>query len=272
MSEKTHTGISKVKRYGWKIEDEPGQLMYLDKLTLRIHQSYQRDAILSKILEFSSEWSWVGAGVITVGYRDGTYWVIDGQHRVEAAKRRDDIRALPCIVFNTQDIKQEARAFLIKNGRRKPVTALGKYKAMIVSGDKTAGFVSGVFEEIGIKVKKTPTKPGEIKSISWAIKKAKDDPEHFITVINMANKLSNDIPISIRLLEGLWYINKNTEEGLKNKRLIDRIEKIGARKLIEAAAKAGSYFGKGGEKTYAIGMMDEINKGLRNKFLMNGAG
>lgn len=99
MNELTPLGLDKVQRYGWTMQDKQGEQRQINKNLLLVNDDYQRTASASKILEIASEWSWIGCGVIIVAKRDGSYWVIDGQHRVLAAKRRSDIKEMPCLVL-----------------------------------------------------------------------------------------------------------------------------------------------------------------------------
>lgn len=113
-----------------------------------------------------------------------------------------------------------------------------------------------------------PDKGKELKSVALAVKRAGENAEKFELVIRIAAQLSHDIPIAEKLLDGLWYINERMDGGIENKRFVDRMNTIGARKLVESANKAAAYFVSGGAKVWATGMMDEINKGLRNKFVL----
>lgn len=111
---------SKIDRYGWTVKDKPGEMKMLHKSVLKVHPSYQRHALKQKIASIASSWSWVAAGAIIVGERGGEYWVIDGQHRVLAAHNRADIDKLPCIIFVTDDVKQEARGFPLNDHMELP--------------------------------------------------------------------------------------------------------------------------------------------------------
>lgn len=266
MISETIKGIDKTKRYGWTTKDEPGELKYLHKDMLKIHPAYQREVALNKVTDITANWSWVGAGVIVVGERNGEYWVIDGQHRLLSAKRRSDITSLPCIVFSTESIKQEAIAFLDLNTNRKPVSSVAKYRGMTAAEDETAVIVTNVFNKLGIKATSNGPKAKEIKSVAWALKRAKEDAYTFELIMTIAAKLCEDMPIHERLIGGLWYMHKNLPYGINDKKLMERINNIGARKLVDAANRAAAYFSRGGEKVWATGMLEEINKGLRNKF------
>lgn len=271
MISETINGVDKTKRYGWITKDDPGTLKNLHKDVLQIHPAYQRDVIPAKVKEITQNWSWVGAGAIVVGERGGEFWVIDGQHRVLAAKRRSDITHLPCVIFQTACVKQEAVAFLDLNTGRKPVSSIGKFKAMIAAGDAAACTVHKTLENLGVTPKATANKSKELKSVAWAIRKAGEDADKFELVMRIAAELSHDIPIQEKLLDGLWYIHQYLPCGIDDKRFSDRVRAIGARKLIDAANKASAYFVRGGAKTWATGMMDEINKGLRHKFELRNA-
>lgn len=268
LKEVTRQGVDKTARYGWITKDAPGELRTLHKDVLQIHPAYQRDAIPSKIKDITAQWSFVACGAIVVGLRGNEYWVIDGQHRVLAAKRRSDITHLPCVIFHTEDVKQEAVAFLDLNTGRKPVSTLGKFKAMIAAGDESAVFVHDTLEAFGITPKPSAHKAKEIKSLGWALKKAKENPARFEKVMRMANDLSTDIPIQEKLLDGLWYIDERIDGGITNRRFSERIHQIGASKLIEAANKASAYFVRGGASVWAQGMLDAVNRGLQKRFEM----
>lgn len=270
MMHETVKGVDKIKRYGWKMKDEPGTLKNLPKSVLQVHPDYQRDVILPKVIEITANWSWVGAGAIVVGERNGEFWVIDGQHRVLAAKRRSDITHLPCIVFQTEGVKQEAIGFLDLNTSRKPVNSIGKFKAMLAAGDESAIAVHRILKKLGITLNPNPKKAKELGSVGWAIRRVREDAEKLEIVMRVACDLSHDMPIREKLLEGLWYIENKLSCGISDKRFNDRLHAVGARRLIDGANSAAAFFVRGGGRTWAIGMLEVINKGLRSRFVLDG--
>lgn len=269
----TAKGVEKTARYGWVTKDEPGTLLSLHKDILQIHPSYQREVIVQKVKEITSSWSWVGCGALIVGKRGGDYWVIDGQHRALAAKRRSDITHLPCVVFETSDVQQEARGFLDANTGRKPVSAIAKQKALVAAGDEVAAFVHKTCADLGISIRAYASKRNELKSIAWCMKRAAENKETFVKVLGIASELStqDDMQIPERVLEGLWVINAKVGDGLNDPRLKKRLREKGARALLDAANRAAAYYSSGGGKIWAQGMLAELNKGLQKKFVMDGA-
>ena len=274
MELKTHTphGLDKIKRYGWTVQDEPGELRLLHKDSLQIHPAYQRDLVAQKVTEISAAWSWIALGALVVGERGGEFWVIDGQHRAAAAKRRSDITHLPCVVFQTTDVKQEARGFLTIQTMRKPVTAIAKQKAMVTAGDEVAAYVQQQCDALGLQINGSTNKAGQLKCIAWCIRRAAENKAVFSLVLALGAELStqDNMPVHERVLEGLWVLNAKCGEGLADKRLTKRLREKGARTLLDAANKAAAYYASGGGKIWAQGMLAELNKGLQRKFTMDG--
>lgn len=270
----THTpkGVDKVKRYGWTIQDRPGELRHLHKDVLRIHPAYQRELIQQKVTEISAAWSWVAMGALVVGERGGEFWVIDGQHRACAAKRRSDITHLPCVVFQTNDVQEEARGFLTIQTMRKPVSSVAKQKAMVAAGDEVALFVQATCDALGLEIRPYATSAGQIKCIAWCHSRASEDKDAFREVLGLGAELctADNMHVAERLLEGLWVLHARCGEGLADKRLVRRLREKGARRLLDGIARAVAYHVSGGGKIWAQGMLSELNKGLQHKFRAEG--
>lgn len=272
--ESNNFGADKIKRYGWVVDvGQPGRMTYILKDALMIDESYQRQSALNTIRAIASNWSWLAVGAITVAERDGKYWVIDGQHRVMAALSRSDVDTLPCIVFKTRGAKDEAGAFLELNSARSPVTALQKFKAMLVAGDARAIGVDSVLKEHGITLTTNPVRYKSTKAVAFFLTRANDLHELRFFVEAISEICAESI-ISGRLLEGLWYlhfhVDTDTEVGIKDEALLKRICRVGPKALDIAARDAALYFDTAGGKVWAKGMLDAINKGLRNKFHFTG--
>lgn len=266
--EKTHGGtVDKVSRYGWTIKDEPGEMRTLNKHAIVVDRAYQRDLNEAKVLDIAGEWSWIACGAIVVGDRNGTYYAIDGQHRLAAAMRRSDIKSLPCLIFRTEEVKAEARGFIDLNTKRKPISIHAKHRAMCAAGDEVALFVLEETNRLGVTVK--PDKPGagELDCVGWCLRAAQVDRAAFTTVLDLAAKLAraDEAPITKKLLDGLMYLHKNCGDGLGDARLRSRIVKVGAVTLDTAARKAAMYFGEGGARIWAGGMLNEINKNVPHR-------
>lgn len=257
----------KEERYGWEIVDAPGHLMMISKHELLVDYDYQRESTESKIKDIARNWSWVGCGAICVARRGPLFYVIEGQHRVGAAKRRSDINELPCIVFDLPSRKEEANGFLLANSNRKPVTAIGKYKAQIVSGDSTAIYVQNLLAHLGIDVSQNNEAHKATKSIRLCYKLASIDRKGFTDVMTFIAKLCENCFIQERIIDGIYYLHTHGLD-VNDSKIKKRILTVGSERLLSGARKASALFSKGGAKIWAQGMLVEINKGSRNQYEM----
>lgn len=272
VSDRVSAKLTKIERYGWTVKDKQGTWMMINKNELRIDDEYQRVLIPSKVQEMASSWSWVACGAISVAYRDESWWVMDGQHRVMASLRRDDITDLPCLVFEVENIQEEARGFLSLNTLRRPMTSVDRLRARAVAGDEPALQFKVLCDRLGVVLTRNGNQAGTTKSANWGMRRMEEDPTATTIVMELATELckTDHIAVQEKLLGGLWHIHKNCEVGLTNARLRERIKLRGAKALLDGASKAAAYYSRGGEKVWADGMMDSINKGLRTRFKMRG--
>jgi hypothetical protein len=272
FSELASKGIDKVSRYAWKIVDKPGTLKWVNKHDICIDNVYQRSLIKERVTCLSQDWSWVACGALIVAFRDGRYWAVDGQHRLMATLRRSDIQELPCIVFEMQDIQEEAQGFISANTERKPISSSQRHKAMVISGNEIAIMVQSQIEELGLSTTVDKKSPGYFSCIAWAMKTAKDDYDTFCSVLKITAEISlkETEPVRQTLLDGLAYIHKHHSGGIRDPRILDRIRLKGAFTLNLAAKKSAAIIGHGGQKAWAKGILDELNKGLQKKFHVSG--
>lgn len=260
--------IDKVHRYHWSTVDQPGVLKHIHKDELLIDDTYQRDPITTKITEITARWSWIAAGVLSIGQRGDKYYVIDGQHRLLAAKRRSDITTLPCIVFQTQTIEEEAKGFLHVNSNRKPVAAFEKHKAETVIKDPIVLQVEQVLKDVGIRLTKTCSRPRDVKAINLLKAQCGRNRAQFTTIMQCAATVCHDTAVSVNLLKLFWYLHENIDipNGLGNERLVARLEQLGGRALELAIQHARGVAPNPTPRFIAEGVMSAINKRLRDKF------
>jgi hypothetical protein len=264
--------VDKSEIYPWVIMDQSGELMWIHKSNLKVNSKYQRQPNGGKIALITKEFWWVGFNTLTVARRGGKYWVIDGQHRLEAVLRLSKIQDVPCIVFDLEHIKQEAFAFLLANAGRKPVTVIEKHNAAICSGDQTAIFIQKSIESNGLVINKHGS-AGTIAALAMCYRLAKIDKTAFAAVLRLCTRVCNesDMNVSERMLLGLWFVVCRSEDGgLACERLVDTIFKRGGRRLLDAAIRASAFYKKGGETVWGKAMCDELNTGLQKKLKFKG--
>ncbi|MBX7496784.1 ParB N-terminal domain-containing protein [Qipengyuania sp. 6B39] len=148
-------------------------LQFMAPAELAIDASYQRDiageASQALIRKIAQHWNWDLCLPLVVSRRDGQLFVIDGQHRLEAAKLRRDIMQLPCVVVEYASAADEAASFVHLNQQRRPLSKLDVFKAAVASEDPEACAILRALEDAGLSVAPHQNyiswKPGMVSNI-----------------------------------------------------------------------------------------------------------
>ncbi|EJL30094.1 DUF6551 family protein [Novosphingobium sp. AP12] len=153
-------------------------LQFLPPVELSVDPAYQRSAeggdSQALIRRIAQHWDWDLCQPLVVARRqqgaEETFFVIDGQHRLEAAKLRGDIAQLPCNIRSYANVSAEAASFVKLNQQRKPLSKLDLFKAAIASGDKEACEIVKAMADAGLAVaphaNPTAWKPGMVSNIA----------------------------------------------------------------------------------------------------------
>lgn len=134
-------------------------LQFCRPAELHIDPSYQRstaDAGSHKLIQrIAEKWNWDLCQPLVVSRRRtfiDQLFVIDGQHRLQAARLRGDIDQLPCVILNCDDAAQEAEAFVQLNASRKPLKRLDVFRASVQSGSPAAQQIMAAIEAAGLQL------------------------------------------------------------------------------------------------------------------------
>ena len=116
---------------------------------LDLDHSYQR-ALGPYVHEMAKNWDEFKAGVLCVNYRDGRFFIWDGQNRFEAAKMRGGIDRMHCMIRIGWSREEEALAFAKQNERKKRLSASDVIRAEIIGGDPVAIGVKSICDKYGV--------------------------------------------------------------------------------------------------------------------------
>lgn len=149
-------------------------LQYLLPAQLQIDADYQRSLETSSsqalVRKIAQHWNWDLCQPLVVARREGgDLFVIDGQHRLAAARLRGDISQLPAVVVQYASAADEAASFVHLNQQRRPLGKLDLFKAAVASGDDEAGRIVAALDSAGLRLaghtNYTAWKPGMLANI-----------------------------------------------------------------------------------------------------------
>lgn len=262
------TGVAKVEQYKWLMTGTPGELLYLNKNVLEIDHTYQRNAKNARVLKLAKRWNWLACGVLTVAQRNGRYYVVDGQHRLMAALKRSDISRLPCLVFESAEMRNEAVAFRDANKERRPITTFEQWNADLVAQDEPTMFVHALITQAG-RIPAQVAGPTNVRCLSSLVAAARNAREELGRVWPLAVQVCQGNALHERVLGALMYLECNLADGqsVADKRWREKILRLGYKGILDSAQRAATFYVKGGPKVWALGVMQEINKGSRTHTL-----
>jgi hypothetical protein len=122
-------------------------LQYCSPEQLQIDPAYQRSLEVPSsqtlIRRIAVHWDWGLCQPLSVARRiDGGLYVVDGQHRLEAARLRGDIQQLPCVVTMFASAAEEAASFVALNQQRRPLNRLQLFRAALAANDQEAATIN----------------------------------------------------------------------------------------------------------------------------------
>lgn len=95
---------------------------------LDVDYTYQRPAKINEVRNIAASWDSTKAGAVLVNYRDGRLYIMDGQHRWEAAKQAG-LPHLMCLVSIGLTHDEEADVFINQNVNTTRMTAYDRFYA-----------------------------------------------------------------------------------------------------------------------------------------------
>ena len=260
---------------GWsESSGTPGQLRHINKNHLHVDYAYQRMVNEAKVIAIARDFNWMAFGTITVAHRNGSYFVVDGQHRVLGARKRQEITDLPCIVLETKSQIEEAQGFLTAQTQRKPISASQKFKALLVVEDPHALKVNRLVESVGRSAANSSCAT-TVQCLALLLRLVERQEATLMRVWPLIAQVSIGHPLYERLVDGFVYIESHMPAGesLGGAKWSKRAMAVGLTGLMNAATSASAFYKKGGAKVWGEGMVQALNYGLRNRLeLTNSSG
>ena len=126
---------------------------------LRVCENYQRPVNKTHVNELANPFDRIYANCIITSYRDGYFWILDGQHRYNAAKLTGT-ESMTCIIITGLTSKEEAKIFKDLNVKQKRPDPYKIFKANVWNGDMsdpevaTDMHIKRICDKYNIEVKK----------------------------------------------------------------------------------------------------------------------
>jgi hypothetical protein len=264
--------MAREPRHFIPVKNKPGELIKIDKRELRIDAAYQRPVNQRAVNRIANNWSWLACGSLVISFRpDGKgYFIIDGQHRWEAAKKLNIVTDLPCLVFELDVINDEAIGFLAANAERQNPKVIHKFNALLLAGDPLAKKADQLARSIGRYIG-VPSDKTHISCVGVLMRLVNEQPVSVERVWPVIGKICVDAPILGQIIRGIVALESRMPSGfsLSDPKLASRLVSIGPEALSQSMRAVVAIEGRSSEKILAQGILRAINKGVRNPVVVD---
>lgn len=170
----------------------------VDKLVI---SPAQRNVDMKRVKRYIRDWDWNKAEAISVVPNgDGTYTVVEGQHRVRALQITDPKATILCVILDKMpEADQAGTALGIAVGRR-PTSAVEKFKLALTSGNPYHVAAQAVLEDHGVDISGTAHSPRTTSAAGAIVKIAQGPTRKVLTPAQGADLLDD----TLNVIFGAW--------------------------------------------------------------------
>ena len=212
---------------------------------------YQRKVDMRRVAQMNKDFRPEIVDPIKVSFREGKYWIFDGQHTAELLKLRNRGNDLPveCKVFYGLTWLDECELFLLQRGISRAVGMEDKYKARFNRGDKDVVAMVNIAQDLGIRVDFTKTKGNNRICALTTLDRiftglGDDDYREMLSIIRDAWD-GDATSFSAEILKGMYIFFKTYKGQFNKKRLISQLHSVSPTVIIrEGKASTSPGFSK----------------------------
>lgn len=128
------------------------QRVYLPISLMHVDHRYQRPADTRWVSTIARNFDPDLLGIFTVNWRmDGSFWLINGQHRLRALRSREMLDAVvSCDLYDGLSLAEEAKLFTETQALTKRISVRDRWHARLAEQDPVTLAINAVLEEYGL--------------------------------------------------------------------------------------------------------------------------
>ena len=226
--------------------------------------SYQRMVDFSRVKKIVSNFNPNLVNPIKVSFRDGKYYVFDGQHTLKALVAKNNNRDLmvECKVYYGMTLEDEAKLFAEQNGISRTVESAQKLLSLYIAKDIDVVDFKETVESTGIKCNFRKMGTGE----NWRIVCYKSlfdiylkyGKQHLIDLLKLATEIWGGESSSLRkeILIGLNIFITTYKGEYNRKSLVTKLQKVSPITIY----RDGKAVLTGGNKRFARIILNVYNR------------
>lgn len=245
------------------------EFKYLDSSGLFVESLYQRPLDTGRVKKIVSNFNPNLVNPVKVSFRDGKYWIFDGQHTARALVLKNDGNNLPvyCKVHYGMTIEDEARLFAEQFGLSRAVSSSQKLLSNYIANDVNVVSFKECVESLGIRCTFKKTNGGKAlicysNAYSIFMKYGEDHLKSILRIIIEAWN-ANEASLRREIVSGLDVFLRTYRETEKFSRdsFVSKLEKVSPIEII----RNGKLTSVGGAKRFGREMLRIYNHNRTQK-------
>lgn len=230
-----------------------------------LSDSYQRPVNANRVARIVGNFNPLLVNPIKVSYRDGKYYVFDGQHTLCALVKRNNDKALlvECKVYTGLTKEDEAKLFSEQNGISRSVASSEKVRALYISKDVDVVEMKEMINGLGITFdfskNAAEKKIACISTVYEILRKSSCDKLKEVLEIILDAWGGENGSLRKEIIKSVWLFDKTYEGTYNKKKLVEKLKTVSPSKII----RNGSAVVYGGCTRYARQILIEYNRGAK---------
>lgn len=201
----------------------------LDKV--RVNPLAQRELNQARVDKLVAEFDPEQLGAPTVNARGGHFYVIDGQHRIEALKvwlgENWEKQQAQCFCYDGMSEEEEAETFLRLNDTLS-VNAYSKFRVAVQAGRPEESDIHRIVQQCGLRVSQDKSN-GSVSAVGTLVRVYKrSDPQTLARSLLIIRDAYGDAGLEATVIDGLSLLAQRYNGQLDDNLLVTKLSKAHA--------------------------------------------
>lgn len=257
--------MKQVPRPGGERIEREARLRWVPLRQMKVNPLAQRDLRRHRVAELASRFDPEQMGAPTVSMRGGWYYIVDGQHRIEALKAwlgSWDGQQVQCWCYEGLDETAEADLFLRLNDVL-AVSAYARYKVAVQAGRSGEADIDRIVRAVGLRI--SQAKGGGAISAVATLRRVYEraGPGTLSRSLRIIRDAYGDAGLESAVIEGIGLLCQRYNGELPDQQAVTRLAgaRGGVHGLTSRAGQLRQMTGSPPAECVAAAAVELINRG-----------
>ena len=251
--------------------ERAARLRWVPLTRMRVNPLAQRDLRPARVARLAACFDLEQMGTPTVSYRGGWYYLIDGQHRIEALKvwlGAWEDQQIQCWCYKGLTEAAEAEVFLKLNDTL-AVRCFDRFKVAIQAGRTTEADIDRIVRALGLRISSNRGNGGISATGTLGRVYARGGPKVLSRALRIIRDAYGDSGLDGPVIEGIGLLCQRYDGQLPDQLAVERLSSAhgGVSGLVSRAGHLRQQTGDAQAQCVAAAAVEAINRGTGGKKL-----